>query len=59
MTAERISVVLPVYNERENIAPCLTGLARALKDVEHEILVCYDFDEDTTLEGIRAILAAG
>ena len=55
MTAERISVVLPVYNERENIAPCLTGLARALKDVEHEILVCYDFDEDTTLEGIRAM----
>lgn len=58
MTAERISVVLPVYNERENIAPCLTGLARALKDVEHEILVCYDFDEDTTLEGIRAMGAA-
>lgn len=58
MTAERISVVLPVYNERENIAPCLTGLARALEGVEHEILVCYDFDEDTTLEGIRAMGAA-
>lgn len=53
--ARRISVVLPVYNERENIAPCLRGLARALANVEHELLVCYDFDEDTTLEGIRAM----
>lgn len=52
---ERISVVLPVYNERDNIAPCLNGLWSALQHVEHEILVCYDFDEDTTLEGIRAM----
>jgi len=55
MTVERISVVLPVYNERDNIATCLTGLDRALQGVEHEILVCYDFDEDTTLAGIRAM----
>ena len=55
MTGERISVVLPVYNERDNIAACLTGLWRALAQVEHEILVCYDTDEDSTLEGIRAM----
>lgn len=55
MTETRISVVLPVFNERDNIAPCLAGLWRALADVEHEILVCYDFDEDTTLAGIRAM----
>jgi hypothetical protein len=55
MTGERISVVLPVYNERDNIAACLTGLWRALAHVEHEILVCYDTDEDSTLEGIRAM----
>jgi glycosyltransferase involved in cell wall biosynthesis len=49
----KISVVVPVYNERENIAACLRGLWAALKDVSHEILVCYDFEEDTTLVGIR------
>jgi hypothetical protein len=55
MTADRISVVLPVFNEQHNIAACLTGLERGLAGVEHEILVCYDFDEDTTLAGIRAM----
>lgn len=49
----KISVVVPVYNERENIGACLRGLWRALEHVPHEILVCYDFDEDTTLVGIR------
>ena len=50
-----ISVVLPVYNERENIAACLRGLRRALSAHEHEILVCYDFDADDTLPAIAAM----
>src|SRR6058998_2432280 len=50
-----ISVVLPVYDERENIAACLRGLWGALAAVEHEILVCYDFDEDSTLPVIAAM----
>ncbi len=55
MTARRISVVLPVYNEAENIPTSLRGLWAALKDLEHEILVCYDFDADTTLPAIAAM----
>ena len=55
MSIERISVVLPVYNERDNIAPCLRGLWGALREHEHEILICYDFDEDTTLAALRAM----
>src|SRR5262245_20889623 len=51
----RISVVLPVYDERESIASCLRGLEAALADEEHEILVCHDTDEDSTLEGIAAM----
>lgn len=53
-----ISVVIPVYNERDNIASCLRGLAAALAGEPHELLVVYDFDEDTTLEGIRAMADA-
>ncbi len=50
-----ISVVLPVYNESESIGPCLRGLASALASEDHEILVCYDSEEDTTLPAIAAM----
>jgi glycosyltransferase involved in cell wall biosynthesis len=53
--ASRISVVVPVYNEHENIVPCLRGLAGALDGHEHEILIVYDFDQDTTLGAIAAM----
>ena len=55
MSAPRTSVVLPVYNEADNIATCLRGLGQALADEDHEILVVYDFDEDTTLPAIEAM----
>lgn len=50
-----ISLVLPVYNEGENIAECLRRIDRALSGEPHEILVCYDFDGDTTLPAIAAM----
>jgi len=52
MTAACVSVILPVYNEEGNIAACLRGLTKALDGLDHEILVCYDLDEDTTLPAI-------
>jgi len=48
-----VSVVVPVYNEAENIHPCLRRLYSALKELPHEILICYDFDADTTLPAIE------
>jgi glycosyltransferase involved in cell wall biosynthesis len=50
-----ISVVVPVYEEAENIGPCLRGLGVALADLPHEILVVYDFPEDGTLRAIAAM----
>jgi len=47
-----ISIVLPVYNEADNIVPCLRGLRAALNALPHEILVCYDFEGDSTLPAI-------
>ncbi|HVR85249.1 MAG TPA: glycosyltransferase family 2 protein, partial [Planctomycetota bacterium] len=55
MTSPCISVILPVYNEEGNIASCLRGLTQALQGLEHEILVCYDFEEDKTLPAIAAM----
>ena len=47
-----LSVVVPVYNEPDNIGPTLR---RITADVQtpHEILVVYDFDADTTVPAVR------
>lgn len=55
MSSQLISVVVPVYNEAGNIEPCLRGLWSALQETAHEILVCYDFDQDDTLPAIAAM----
>ncbi|OAI51387.1 glycosyl transferase family 2 [Planctomycetaceae bacterium SCGC AG-212-F19] len=49
-----ISIVVPVYNEAENIQPFLTDLEAALAQ-PHETLIVYDFPEDSTLPAIQAM----
>jgi glycosyltransferase involved in cell wall biosynthesis len=46
-----LDIVIPVYNERENITLVLDALHRHVK-TPCRIFICYDFDEDTTLEAI-------
>ena len=50
MTAghSELSIVLPVYNEGENVEPVLRALSAAIA-TPHELVVVYDFDEDTTV----------
>jgi glycosyltransferase involved in cell wall biosynthesis len=58
MTAAEVpdlSVVLPVYNEAENISRVLGGFKANVRST-HEILVVYDFEEDTTLPVVRELL---
>jgi dolichol-phosphate mannosyltransferase len=50
-----VSVVIPVYNEGENIQTCVRRLTEALAEEPHELLVCYDFDEDSTLPALTAM----
>jgi dolichol-phosphate mannosyltransferase len=55
-TAYSYSVVVPVFNEAENIgAMCKTAL-RELPG-NYELLVCYDFDGDSTLPALAALPA--
>lgn len=49
-----LSIVLPVYNEAENIEPVLRGLEAGVR-TPHEIIVVYDFDEDTTVPVVRRL----
>jgi len=47
-TAKYIDVVIPVYNEGENITHVLAAFEREVQ-TPIRILVCYDHDEDNTL----------
>ena len=48
----KLSVVIPAYNEQENIVPCLDELDRVLRnehDIDTEIIVVNDNSKDDTL----------
>jgi dolichol-phosphate mannosyltransferase len=48
-----ISVVVPLYNEEDNVADLQTELAAALAGIEHEVVLVDDGSTDRTLERIR------
>ena len=49
---QRIDVVIPVYNEGENILRLLAAFEREVNR-EIRILICFDHDEDTTLAALQ------
>jgi len=51
-----LSIVLPVYNEGEHVAPVLRGLSVGVR-TPHELVVVYDFDEDTTVPVVARLVA--
>jgi dolichol-phosphate mannosyltransferase len=51
-----LSVVLPVYNEGEAVEPILRALSAGIK-TSHELVVVYDFDEDTTVPVVARLAA--
>ena len=51
-----LSIVLPVYNEGDAVEPVLRSLAAAVT-TPHELLVVYDFDEDTTVPVVERLAA--
>jgi dolichol-phosphate mannosyltransferase len=51
-----LSIVDPDYNEGDAVEPVLRALDAAVR-TPHEIVVVYDFDEDTTVPVIRRLAA--
>jgi dolichol-phosphate mannosyltransferase len=51
-----LSIVLPVFNEGANIEAVLTRLLAAVRVSPIEVLVVYDFEEDTTLPVVRRLM---
>jgi dolichol-phosphate mannosyltransferase len=50
-----LAVVVPTYNERENIACLLERLAKVLAGISHEIVIVDDDSPDGTAETVRQI----
>jgi glycosyltransferase involved in cell wall biosynthesis len=51
----RLSIVLPVFNEGENIAAVLQAVDQQVQARPIEVLVVYDFDEDNTVPVVRRL----
>ena len=57
MTGVRVSIVAPVYNERENIEPLHRGLREALDGLSYELVFVDDGSTDGSLEELNKIAA--
>ena len=54
--APELAIVVPVYNEGEAVEPILRSMLAEVH-TPHEIVVVYDFDEDTTVPVIARLAA--
>src|SRR6266702_745272 len=52
-----LSVVIPVYNEGENVVPTLRGIVGQSHTRPLEVLVVHDFEEDTTVPVVERLQA--
>jgi glycosyltransferase involved in cell wall biosynthesis len=52
---EKISVVVTVYNEEDNISPLVKQISGALKDFDYEIVYVDDGSTDNTIANIKAL----
>ena len=52
-----LSIVVPVYNEGENVVPTLRGVVAHTHVRPLEVLVVHDFDEDTTVPVVKRLQA--
>ncbi len=50
----KLDVLIPVYNEGENIIDTLRAIKVNTK-TSFKILICYDFDEDNTIPAVKRI----
>ena len=51
----QLSLVIPVYNEGDNIRETLLGIDRQVRTRPLEVIVVYDFDEDTTVPVVEQL----
>jgi len=55
---QSLGIIIPVYNEAENIAKTIESIEEKVKTL-HKIYIVYDFDEDNTLLVAKEFLKNG
>jgi dolichol-phosphate mannosyltransferase len=55
--APSLSIVVPVYNEGENVVPTLRGVIEKTHTRPLEVIIVHDFDEDTTVPVVERLRA--
>ena len=54
MSTEKLTIILPTYNESGNVGPMLEGIAEELRDFQHEYEILFvDDSDDETPDVIR------
>lgn len=55
LAAPALSIVIPVYNEGDNVVPTLRRIYQNVASAPFEVLVVHDFDEDTTVPVVKRL----
>ncbi len=50
-----LSVIVPAYNERSNVAPMVKALAETLEGIDYEVIFVDDDSPDGTADAVRTI----
>ncbi|MBI5282591.1 MAG: glycosyltransferase family 2 protein [Candidatus Solibacter usitatus] len=50
-----LAVIVPTYNERENVLPLTAALRQALKGIDYEVVFVDDDSPDSTAEVVRGL----
>jgi glycosyltransferase involved in cell wall biosynthesis len=58
MSTPQLSVVVPLYNEAENIPPLFEALRAALAGIEYELILVDDGSQDGTPDRVKALADA-
>jgi len=53
--ADTVSIIIPTYNEKDNIAPLLARVAQALSGYNYEVIIVDDGSNDGTIEAAEAL----
>ncbi len=51
----KCSVIVPVYNEQDNIAPLAAEIAQAMDGLDYEMIFINDCSSDNTLEALKSL----
>jgi dolichol-phosphate mannosyltransferase len=52
---EKISIIVPSYNERDNVRPLLTRIAAALAGYDYEVIIVDDNSKDGTIDIVNSL----